>query len=326
MNKPSIWSHRVEGENQSMPLRTFLVVCLATCLLLGGCTSSEKTSKPGAVATQGNNPETGEVKSATTQGGVMLELLPEQPTVLNPLALHVSGAEGVVTIRWEKNGQVLEGQTSARLSAELFSRGDVVTAVVSTAAGEARAQTTIGNAPPRVTQVVVQPAKVYRGVNLTAEVQGEDPDGDRVEFNYAWSINGEALHWEQGPQLSGDKFSRGDRLVLQVTPFDGKVGGKVFKGVDLVVDNAPPKFVSTPTQTFQGMSYHYDARAEDPDGDLLTYALESAPPGMVIDSARGTIEWTVDRKGAGEYKVNIAAKDAQGLGDVQEFSLVLSFK
>ena len=260
------------------------------------------------------------------QGTVSLTLRPEQPNVLDVIDLQVSGTMAPSSIRWEKNGQIIAGQTSARLGAEFFARGDVVAVVVSTAAGEVRAQTTIGNAPPRVTRVTVQPPKVYRGVNLTVEVVGDDPDGDAVSYEYAWSVNGEDLYWEDGPQLSGDKFSRGDRVVLLVTPFDGKVGGKAFKGVDMVVDNAPPKFVSTPSQTFQGMSYHYEARAEDRDGDRLTYALDSAAPGMTIDPASGTINWTVDPQGAGDYKVRIVVKDDQGLTVSQEFTLGLSFK
>lgn len=310
-----------------MSTRTFLIVSLAACLLLGGCTSSEKSSETGGGSTQGASPVVSAEKPAATQGRIVsLNLLPEQPTVLDVLNLHVSGATGPVAIRWEKNGQILEGQTTARLPAGNFARGDVMTVVVSSAGGESRAETTIVNAPPRVTQVKVSQPKAYRGGSLTAEVAGDDPDGDAVTFKYAWSVNGEDLHWEQGPQLAGDKFHRGDRVVLQVTPFDGKVVGNPFKGVDLVIDNAPPKFVSTPSQTFEGMSYHYEARAEDPDGDHLTYALESSPLGMTIDPDSGALSWRVNPKDAGEYKVRIVAKDEQGSTDVQEFTLVLSFK
>ena len=75
------------------------------------------------------------------------------------------------------------------------------------------------------------------------------------------------------------------------------------------------------------MSYLYAAHAQDPDGDRLTYALESAPPGMAIDPASGVINWTVDPQGGvGDYKVRIVAKDEQGLTATQEFTLALSFK
>lgn len=309
-----------------MSKRTFLVLCLAVCLLPGGCTPSENAPETGGAPTRQGPPVAPGETPLGPSAGPSLSLSPQQPTVLDILDLQVSGATGPGVIRWEKNGKIVEGQTSARLGAEFFARGDVVTVVVATAHGEARAQTTIGNAPPRVTRVILPQPKVYRGVDLTTQVLGDDPDGDAVSYRYAWSVNGENLFWEDGPQLSGDKFRRGDRVVLQVTPFDGKVSGKPFKGVDLVIENAPPKFNSSPSQQFQGMSYHYAAHAVDPDGDRIIYGLETAPPGMAIDPDGGVINWTVDPKGAGDYKVRIVAEDGRGAADIQEFTLGLSFK
>lgn len=308
-----------------MQIRTFLVACVAVGLLLAGCTASEKTSEVSSVSTPGAGIATEANLTKGTPGEISLNLLPEQPTVLDALDLHVSGASGPVTLRWEKNGEIMAGQSSARLHAGSFARGDVVTAVVSTAAGDVRAQTTIVNAPPRVVGVTVSPPRVSRGVGLKAAVTGEDPDGDPLSYKYAWSVNGEDLYWEDGPQLPGDNFRRGDRVVLQVTPHDGTVGGKTFQGAEIVVDNAPPKFVSIPSQKFQGMTYHYAAQAEDADGDRISYALDAAPPGMTIDPSSGDLNWTVDSKGAGKYKVGIVARDEQGLSDLQEFDLVLSF-
>ena len=308
-----------------MQIRAFHIVFLAASLLLSCCTSSEKVPENGMVSTPGAIPISVADQPKDTPGSVTLKLLPEQPTVLNNIALHVSGEPGEVALRWEKNGEIMENQTTAHLNAGSFVKGDVLTIIVASAAGEVRAQTTIVNAPPRVKGLTVSPFKVHRGVGLKAQVVGEDPDGDPVSYKYAWSVNGEDLYWEDGPQLPGDNFRRGDRVVLQVTPHDGTVGGKTFQGAEIVVDNAPPKFVSIPSQKFQGMTYHYAAQAEDADGDRISYALDAAPPGMTIDPATGDLNWTVDPKGTGEYKVRIVAKDEEGLSDLQEFDLVLSF-
>ena len=56
--------------------------------------------------------------------------------------------------------------------------------------------------------------------------------------------------------------------------------------------------------------------ANDPDGDLLTYSIPAAPPGMTIDQT-GLIRWTPEV--ASDFRVSVQVRDAFGGMDTQNF-------
>ena len=49
--------------------------------------------------------------------------------------------------------------------------------------------------------------------------------------------------------------------------------------------------------------------ATDPDGDTLTFALQSAPAGMTIDPRSGELEWRFGREAAGTHQVRVTVTD-----------------
>lgn len=301
---------------------------LMGCLipLLWGCSSpapapAVETNSVAATATSASASSTG---TTVTSGTLSLTLVPTRPSVLEDLEALVSGVTDKVEFRWEKNGVVLAGQTGSRLPSGNALRGDLVAVVATSAEGDARAEVNIVNSPPRIEQVKLKELRVYRGVDLAVEVKGVDLDGDSLSYRYHWQLNGEELHWEQGPALPGDKFHRGDKVVLRVTPNDGKENGPPFQGVEMTIPNAPPKFVSEPPQQFQGHSYQYQVRVDDPDGDPLIYSLETAPKGMEIDPNSGLLSWTFAKSDSGEHRIRIVAKDPEGLGAYQEYALGLT--
>lgn len=312
-----------------MRLHNSAVVGLLTSLLLWGCSSPEAPA-PGAptaeetsaVASSGAAAPTG--GAMVTAGTLSLSLVPTRPTVLEDLEALVSGVSGKVEFRWEKNGVVLAGQTGSRLPSGNAVRGDLVAVVASSAEGEARAEVRIVNSPPRIEQVKLKELRVHRGVDLAVEVKGVDLDGDALSYRYNWRLNGEELHWEQEAALPGDKFRRSDKVVLRVTPNDGTENGPVFQGVEMTIPNAPPKFASEPPKQFQGMTYQYQVQVDDPDGDPLTYTLETAPKGMQIDPTSGLLSWTFAKNDSGEHRIRILAKDPEGLGAYQEYALNLT--
>lgn len=306
-----------------------LIACLIP--LFWGCSSPEAPlptapaaeTKTGAAATATSAPAPAGATTVTS-GPLSLTLVPTRPTVLEDLEALVSGVSGKVEFRWEKNGVVLAGQTGSRLPSGHAVRGDLVAVTARSAEGEARAQVAIVNSPPRIEQVTLKQLRVYRGVDLAVEVQGVDLDGDALNYRYHWQVNGEELYWEQGPNLPGDKFHRGDKVVLRVTPNDGKEDGPQFQGVEMTIPNAPPRFVSEPPQQFQGQSYQYQVRVDDPDGDPLTYSLETAPKGMEIDPNSGLLSWTFAKTDSGEHRIRIVAKDPEGLGAYQDYAVGLT--
>jgi len=312
-----------------MNLGNAALVGFLTPLLLWGCSSPE--TPPSAAQTAEVNATVPSTHAAAPAGGttvmagtLSLTLVPTRPTVLEDLEALVSGVAGKVEFHWERNGVVLAGQTGSRLPSGNAVRGDLISVVASSAEGEARAEVAIVNSPPRIEQVKLKELRVFRGVDLAVEVKGVDLDGDSLSYRYNWQLNGEELHWEQGAALPGDKFHRGDKVVLRVTPNDGKENGPVFQGVEMVIPNAPPKFVSEPPKQFQGMTYQYQVRVDDADGDQLTYSLETAPKGMEVDPKSGLLSWTFAKSDSGEHRIRIVAKDPEGLGAYQEYALGLT--
>ncbi len=251
-------------------------------------------------------------------------LAPDSPGVRDPLRVISLDGAPIESYRWEVNNMVIEGENSASLPPGFARKGDTVSVVATSLRSEARAAALMVNTPPKILELPFSPADFYRGVDITVTPLAEDPDDDPVSFTYLWLINDEELPWESGATLPGERFRRGDRLALQVTPFDGEVHGEAFRSRALVVPNAPPNFVSIPPESFESRIYRYQAIADDADGDALTYLLAAAPAGMVINEKTGEVVWTIGADQSGEQRVRIEVQDEAGAKAFQEYTITIS--
>jgi subtilisin family serine protease len=83
-----------------------------------------------------------------------------------------------------------------------------------------------------------------------------------------------------------------------------------------------PIITSTPVTTAaQGQAYLYSVTASDPDGDLLSFSLITAPLGMNIDAKTGLIAWTPSNAQVGGNSVALKVSDPGGLFATQSFSI-----
>jgi RHS repeat-associated protein len=113
-------------------------------------------------------------------------------------------------------------------------------------------------------------------------------------------------------------------VVLRATDTEGGFSTQSFT-IAVLSGNTPPNILSSPpTQASVGSLYTYAVKAEDPDGDSLTYSLVSAPAGMVIDTATGLVQWAPTADQIGSQPVIIDVDDGQGGGVVQGYSIVVS--
>lgn len=76
-----------------------------------------------------------------------------------------------------------------------------------------------------------------------------------------------------------------------------------------------------PLQVHVGESFRYDAMANDPDYDPLTYNLAVAPDGMAIDPQRGILFWQPRPEDIGTHEITIRVRDGRGGFDLQTFEL-----
>ena len=294
-----------------------LLVALLIAVVLGGCSKKEE-----ATSTEAQEPTEG---TATGTGRVSVEIVPEEPTVESELRAVVRGGARLLSFVWLKNGEPIEGATEPVLPPGSFRKGDVITVVVKTNGEERTSSVTIGNTPPEVTGVVFTPKVIHRGVDITVVPQGEDPDGDDVYYEYQWIINGEEVTDATEPVLKGDMFYKGDAVTVRVTPYDHDSYGEPFVAPDIIVPNAPPRFVSTPPVNFKTTLYTYQVRVVDPDDDPVSFTLEEAPDGMTIDNT-GLIEWPIDETQEGTHRVKIIAEDGDDGKAYQEYTITISIQ
>ncbi len=292
--------------------KTWLAI-VVLAVALSGCSRDERP-KQGAWEHFG-----GTTRGTSASGKLTVELVPAVPTVKTEIQAIVSGAP-VVTFRWEKNGQVLPGETADKLAAFQCAKGDRITATVTAGAESAVATVLVGNSPPEVTGVTLSPQYIYRGVDIIATAAGVDTDGDLVQFSYRWVVNGQEIS-ETSPTLRGDAFKRGDRVSLRVAPFDSDGTGPVYEPLPITIPNAPPRFVSQPATEFKGDTYTYTARVVDPDGDAITYSLVAGPRGMTVNPATGVVEWKIGKDDTGTHTVELNAQDSEGFKILQKYSL-----
>ena len=296
---------------------------LLLVVLLFGCdrNGASPVSAPGEAARSEHSPAPGQ-KAGRAAEGLSVTLLPAEPTATDELVAVCRGCSGQVSFRWERNGAPISGRTGSRLPVGTFSRGDRITVDLTSGGRETRAAVTIGNSPPRVLSATFENPNFHRGVDITVIPQTDDPDGDPMTFRYRWLVNGEEA-FADSARLPWDSFHRGDRIRLEIIPSDDQSDGPVFRSKAFVVPNAPPEFLSQPPKDFKGKLYVYDPEVKDPDGDTLSFSLESAPLDMSIDPARGSIRWPVGAGDVGEHDIKILAQDGQGGEASQEFKLTI---
>jgi len=146
-------------------------------------------------------------------------------------------------------------------------------------------------------------------------------------FTYHWRVNGQEDTDEGSPKYPGEKLTRGDRIRvdIDVQNLSGEVL-ETFKSQLMVVANAPPEIVSSPTQQIKGTLVEYKVKATDPDEDPVGFRLETAIPGVSIDSASGLLRSNLDQLEEGHsMDIAVIAEDGQGGSDRQSFRLNLTF-
>ncbi len=83
-------------------------------------------------------------------------------------------------------------------------------------------------------------------------------------------------------------------------------------------ENLPPAFVTdAPSTAIEGTTYLYGPAAEDPEGEPVTYALSSGPPGLEMVPETGVVLWAVPEDAAGSVELVITAADPYGASTAQ---------
>jgi len=249
----------------------------------------------------------------------------------------VTGSWTALTYDWSVNGDRFGGN-SLEATLPVIKTGDTISVRVvpirGVVEGEAMTASIVAkNQRPNLVALRMEPAAPGEGgfsysstpeTDLWKAVVGvEDPDGDSVNIEYRWYVNGERSDVDEEFFPAGN-LVRGDRIELEARAFDGQAWSEASRTGQIEIGNNPPSIVSRPPRVDARGQFRYQIRAEDPDGDTqFRYSLKQSPRGMQLDEVNGIVRWEPDTDQAGRHSVEIAVTDEGGAESTQSFSLAL---
>jgi hypothetical protein len=184
------------------------------------------------------------------------------------------------------------------------------------------ARTELGNRPPLLTGVLLEPADGLQvGGIVKAVPEAQDPDDDPLRYEVEWLVNGKPVD-ASGLEFETRSLRRDDQIQARVRVTDGIATTSPSTSAPLVVGNSAPQIVSRPDSRFEGGVFRYAVKARDVDGDRnLRFSLEGAPDGMTIDRLGGQIAWSPKPTQTGHHAIDVVVEDARGAKAVQRFEL-----
>jgi hypothetical protein len=303
-----------------------LAVALSALIVDVSCTGGSAPSAPdGSAPINSNRPPV--ITSA--------RILSDPILLTGPVAVQIEAEdldrEAVsFQYQWYVDNVPLPKQTDATLPAEMLRRGQTVMVEIIPRDGANKGQAyrtksvVVGNTSPKITAISLTPQTGRPGDRIETLVDASDPDHDRVDLTYKWFRNDVLVKEGEDPFLDTAGLASNDRIVVEVEARDPARAASSLRSEPLVLGNSAPKIVSAPPAPAAADRFEYSVLAVDPDGDRLTYQLESAPPGMTIGETSGQIAWSIPPDQQGVFHVKVVAKDGRGGLASQEFDLTLT--
>ena len=215
--------------------------------------------------------------------------------------------------KWYNNGRLISEDSV--LGRNNFIKGDTIRAIVAINRKEFKTDDVIiKNSPP----IVYSARIVKESTFLKVTGSANDMDEDSVSLFVKWYKDGNLIG--NGKTIPLSKVGNANNLYALVTPFDGTDSGSTYKTLTYSVKNAAPVITSSPPTHLKGGIFVYQVKAEDPDGDPITFSLVTPPEVAKIDSKSGLVKYTVPTKVLGNIDFTIKASDNHGNYSLQKFS------
>jgi len=218
---------------------------------------------------------------------------------------------------WSVNGVDVDG--SLVLASSAFRRGDLVRARIEVPGPDGvlvsdETSIVIANAAPHVRAAFLKrPANQPHQV--TAHVEATDPDGDPLDYEFTWLLDGKPWPGTYGRRVDVSKIDSGASIQVKVSVGDGEAVVEHLTS-PLGVDNQPPSLEVAGTPEIESDANGQQravlgARSEDPDGDDVTIEAVDAPAGVRWDAQREALVWSVV-DGTERFDVILRASDPRG--------------
>lgn len=180
----------------------------------------------------------------------------------------------------------------------------------------------VANAPPKITRVEIIEVE---SSGWRAEVEVSDANGDPVEVDYTWSLNGLPTS-QRGTDFDTRGLKRGDRVFVEVAAQDDSQARVSLRSGTIEIANSAPEITSVPSGLSEAGTFVYRIEAEDEDGDQdLRFVLEAGPSGMTL-SSDGELRWKPEIRHAGKNRIVVSVLDGRGGQATQEFVLPVRFE
>jgi hypothetical protein len=286
---------------------------------------SEAAAPPASASSRPNSPP--RVTSLTIE--------PDDPRPGQVVQAHVTVADpdsDATTVRftWRLNGELVAAHgPSLALPGVARDAKIEVEAVANDGRAEsapATARAHVANSAPVISDVHFDRANELRaGDDVVAVVTADDPDHDKIDFHYQWTVNGHVVANDNANRLKTTDLKRGDVIGVRVIASDGQDESDGFEPQTLALGNAAPKITSTPPPRMdEDGTYHYTVEASDPDRDrALRFSLSDAPDGAKIDPVSGELTWKPSFKQTGTHPIEVVVNDGHGGEAKQHFEVVV---
>jgi len=267
-----------------------------------------------------NKTENGKIH---TSGSIVISgYTPQNPTSQSNITLSVVKSPSNINFKWILNGKPI-GANAPFIKHGQYKRGDTLFCHIyhgTEKVGEI-GPIIISNTPPLIKSARIVPDNPKYGTDLHVNVIGFDTDNDDISYIYKWYVNDNMV--SEDSILRGDNIKGGNRIYAIIIPYDDFSKGQSVKTTTIAVVNSAPIITSSPPTHLTGGKFIYQVKAEDPDGDPITFSLVDPPKGASIDSKNGTVEYTVPPEILGSINFTIKASDNHGNYSLQKFSYTI---
>lgn len=254
---------------------------------------------------------------------------PGETLVLRYGAEDPQGGALSVGILWRWNGRQLDAEGLALRVPDEARRGDTIKARILVqneieTSERVWREVSVGNTREEWISLKLMPeGEVAPGTVLTAVSEVKDHDGDLIEYQYTWMLNGER-HRTAVATFSTVGLRRDDEITVTVNASDGETFGTDRTSNSVKILNSDPTITSTPPEFSQDGSLRYAVEAKDADGDRrFVFSLNTGPESAQIDRLTGVLTWTPTEEDIGTHMIEVRVADRYDGHALQRFELTV---
>jgi hypothetical protein len=129
------------------------------------------------------------------------------------------------------------------------------------------------NRAPIIRSVRILPNSIALDRPISVQVDAFDPDPDLITYRHRWRVNGAVVPGETHSLFHAKTLKRGDRLSVEVTPYDGNMEGAPVEAEALVPNTSPrvTQLLFEPSEVRVGDRIILQVAGMDADEDPIEY-------------------------------------------------------